>query len=180
MSFRFPFIGQRIILSGDVLSLRFIVDIKEEYKNKDYSYNHKMWDILTETNGKLEYEIKKVTENILGPQFKVQSVTFRHGSVEILIVIGTIYYAISRYKNFIESIELFKQQLKSLLLNFFGGFFEEPISVYGTWSPGPALAHAQMMLSYDSMDAMKILLWYMLLSHAALLTVFIWMIVRSQ
>lgn len=175
MNQRFPFFGKRIVLSGDVLSLRFILSVSDEK-----GYDEDLRGFLQKKRGELESEINEATKKFLGPQFEVRSITFPRGSVEILILIGTIYYAISHYKQFVESIELLTSQLESLFTRRLLQHFEPlPISVYGTWSPGPALARAGTLLSsYGSLDAMRILLWYIIISHAALLMVFIWMLVK--
>jgi hypothetical protein len=174
VNYNFPFFGQRVVLSGDVFFLRFVVSASEEKQSDE-----RLWSFLHEMRHELESDIKEAIEKFLSPEFEVRSITFHGGSIEILVVIGTAYYVISRYKNFIESVELLLSHLKRIIHRFFGRLWPQPISVYGTWSPGPALVRAETLYSsYGSMDAIRILLWYLILSHAALLTVVIWMIVR--
>ncbi|MBI5473547.1 MAG: hypothetical protein HY961_14505 [Ignavibacteriae bacterium] len=169
----FPFLGRRTTLSGDVVSIRFTIDFRNGRE-----VDQEVWNFLQETRGELESDTKQAVEKILGPEFEVRSISFRRGSIEIIIIIGTVYYAISRYKNFIESIEMLVSQLKSLFQRFFGRFGPQPLSVHGTWSPGPALARAETIMSYGAIDGTMILLWYIILSHAALLSVFIWMLLN--
>ena len=88
------------------------------------------------------------------------------------------YYMISNYSSFVESIELLLSHLKSVLRGFFG---RRSLSVHGAWAPGPALVRAEAPSSYSGpVDATKILLWYLILSHAALLALFIWKVLVSD
>ncbi|MCW3996672.1 MAG: hypothetical protein NWE98_11070 [Candidatus Bathyarchaeota archaeon] len=173
MNSKFRFFKHRDILSGDVLSMRFLVSIPDERE-----FNGKLWMFLQETRSELEAETKKAVLQTLGPEFEVRDISFKRGSIEILLVIGTVYYAISRYKNFVESIEMLVSQLRRIFSRFFERWGPMPVHVSGNWTPGPAMVRIETMMSYRPIDVNTILLWYVLLSHAVLLGVFIWLLLH--
>lgn len=170
----FRLFQQRTVLSGDVLSMRFLVSIPDERE-----FNGKLWMFLQETRSELEAETKKAVQQTLGPEFEVRDISFKRGSIEVLLVIGTVYYAISRYKNFIESIEMLVSHLRRIFTRFFERWGPMPVYVSGNWTPGPALVRVETMMTYRHFDGNTILLWYVLLSHAALLGVLIWMLLNK-
>jgi hypothetical protein len=110
--------------------------------------------------------------------------TWRRGSVEIVLVVaavGTVYVLVSRYKNFVESINLLVRHLKRVIERFFMGGGPFRFTVEGSWSPERGLDNAKMLpaapAGWREWDVSRILLAYLILSHAALLIVFIWLIV---
>lgn len=169
----YSFSDKRIKLSGDVLSIRVIFEFAEQYEK-----DRELWLFLQEFRDELESQTKQTVRHYLGDEFEVRDISYHHGSLEILIVIGTGYYVISRYKNFVESIELLALQLKKLLTHFFYRHKPTPLKVFATWIPGPALVNVDMQFNQSPMESSSILLWYLVLSHAILLSVMIWMLVR--
>ena len=66
------------------------------------------------------------------------------GSIELIIVlgaVGTVYMGFSRYKNFIESVELLKSQIEGVLRLFMPA---SPVRMEGSVIPGPALSEAEV------------------------------------
>jgi len=113
----------------------------------------------------------------LGPEFQVQSLTIGRGSIEILILIGTTYYAVSRYKNFIESIELLVRQLKDIVKHFFERAAPMRVTVSAAWTPGNGLASVAAPHDDAAAERVSPALWYLILSHAAMLAVVLWLLV---
>src|ERR1044072_1674707 len=102
---RNPF-AEQMILSGDVVYYRFIMtmDVFED--------EGRAWEtIMVERRG-MEEDINRVVRENLGSEFSLRSMTPIRGSIELILVIGTTYYAVSKYKNFIDSLELLKSQLE--------------------------------------------------------------------
>lgn len=171
----FPFLGRRIVLSGDVMTLRFIISARD-----DQEFDQRLRGLAYDLRDELEAEVRQATWRLLGSEFEVRSIVFGRSSLEILVAIGTAYYVVSRYKNFIESVQLLISQLKSLFERFFRPRVPVPIYVNGDWLPGPGLVTAgQIYAPYGSGDPNGILLIYLILSHAALLALFIWMVLRK-
>lgn len=162
-----PFTDQ-IVLSGDVAYYRFIVRVD------DYQEEENAWSQLLEVRRGMEEEMKKVTQDTLGTEFSVRSVTPIRGSIEILVVIGTTYYAASKYKNFVDSLELLRNQLEGLVRRFFR---QKNATVSSSMTLGPTVAIGGMTTP-SVFDSNKLLLGYLILSHAAMLVLFIWIIVR--
>jgi hypothetical protein len=167
-------VGRRLVLSGEVLSVRLTVTL-------DHDFEREAWHILGDVREKLRSEIIAVTQQNLGPEFDVRSMTFARGSIEILVTIGAVYYAVSRYKPFVESVELFVSQLTGVVRRFFHGSLPLPsqdVAVSATWSPGPAFAGREAVLTPgEGPDWAFPLLWYLIVSHAALIAVLIWILV---
>jgi hypothetical protein len=163
------------VINGDVMMCR----LKVTASNPDF--DSELFDIFARARDKeLEAEIRELTERILGPEFEVRSISYRRGSVEIIAIVGVAFYAVSRYKNFVESLELLYSQLKGSIQRFANGRVPGPTTVDGSWSPGPALVLAESRLGgVNAFDVTSILLWYLIVSHAALMTLFIWQIARS-
>ncbi len=129
----------------------------------------------------LKTEMLHATHQILGPEFDIRSMSIARGSIEIFVTIGAVYYAVSRYKNFVESIELLNKQLAGVVRRFFEERFQRPIvaDVFSTWEPGSGLVGlAASDTPFSSAAWAYPLLWYVILSHAALLALFIWLLAR--
>ena len=168
--------NSRTIISGDVCTIRiFITSLNKEIDDDLYfMFNEKI-------QYKLKSEVEDILKKILGDQFEVRRLTVVRGSVEVLILIGTTYYAVSRYKNFIESINLLTSQIKSLFSKIASQ--NQPstsIEVTGDWSPSPALINAEVASSrVTSNPILLIMLLYIILSHAAMLTVIIYQFLQK-
>ena len=163
-----------MILSGEVLVVRLTVEAL------DPEGDQFLWNAVRERSYRMREEITNAVHEYMGPEFDVRSMSFARGSVEMLVVIGTLYYAVSRYKSFVESIELLAAQLKRVVTNFFGGIGPAAVSVRATWSPGPGLAQAVPRLLSGAMGASPgVVVGYLILSHAAMLAVLLWLLVRT-
>jgi hypothetical protein len=162
-----------LILSGEALVVRLTVTTGREGEDEF------LWEITRKESFRLREEMADAVHKHMGPEFDIRSMSFARGSVEILVVIGTLYYAVSRYKNFVESIELLVAQLKRVVT----GFFDQrtsPVSVQGNWTPGPGLVQAAPRLSGGLIgESPGLVVWYLVLSHAAMLAVLLWLLVRG-
>ena len=165
-----------LILSGEVLVVRLTVH------GEGPEGDEVMWSIVRQEGYRLREEVARVVHEHMGPEFDVRSMSFAQGSLEVLVVVGTLYYAVSRYKNFMESIELLIAQLKRALAVFFQRRVPTPapVSVQGSWTPGPGLIQAAPRMSGAATgDGPGITVAYLILSHAAMLAVLLWLLVRS-
>jgi hypothetical protein len=169
----FGLFGRKAVLRGNVCTIRLYASVF-----RDQEYDEHLWEAVSEMRPKFEEEIKHVVTQYLGREFEVQSVDFLPGSVEVLIAIGTVYYAISRYESFVKSIELLTAHLRGLLARLLGRVGPRPIIVSGTWLPGASLARAEeTAYRSESIDTPSLLLLYLVVSHGALLAVLAWMLV---
>lgn len=123
---------------------------------------------------KLKNDIKQEMVKSLGEAFHIKSITIGRGSIEVLIVIGTTYYAISRYKNFIESLELLSSQIRNVANRFFSANRPESPDISVTWTPGRALALLDRSRDRLLPIQNNILLYYLIISHAVLLSFLLW------
>jgi hypothetical protein len=144
------------------------------------------YGIALETQGRLQEEIQNQVRGTLGPNFDLVNVRIEKGSLTLLIFIGavgTFFMGFSRYESFVKSVNLLVEQLKDFMKRFFGrsvgGGAVAPVSVSGSWEPGSSLAAANSVFAESSgPDANRILLGYLIFSHAALLGVLLWLVIR--
>jgi hypothetical protein len=162
---------RRLAVSGEVLLIRLNVEMGEESENNDT-----LWTIAHREAYRLREDMAATVHEHLGPEFDVRSMSYARGSLEILVVVGTLYYAVSRYKSFVESIELCVAQLRRIVIAFFERRMPTPISVRGTWTPGPGLV--QSNAGRLDMGDNGVVVWYLVLSHAAMLTVILWLLLN--
>jgi hypothetical protein len=165
-----PF-AEQILLSGDVVYYRFVMRM-DEYEDEE-----RAWVTMMKERPVMEDMINRTIRDNLGSEFSLRSMTPIRGSIELILVIGTTYYAISKYKNFIDSLELLRTQLESFLKNFFGGRIASGMRISSSMTLGASTAAGNIAGS-GTFDANRFLLFYVLLSHAALLAVFIWIVLK--
>ena len=163
-----PIFSPQSVLSGAVCTFIFTITSEGTQRSSDELYYH-----YVEQQQRLVSEVEGMVKQILGEEFKVQDFRINRGSVEIILVIGTTYYVISKYKNFIDSIDLLFSQLQNLFKRFAPP--NAPVKMAGNWALDAALARAYAN-SPKSVESRIIwaLLLYILISHAALLSLFIY------
>jgi len=157
--------------------LRFTVTTEDE------NYDSNLLGYARESSKQLKAEIDAQVRKTLGPEFEVESVEFNEGSIEAyvhLAAVGTILMAFSKYESFIKSVNLLISQLKGLLQRFFSQGAEQPsVSVTGRWVPGPVISEANQAFGVSSgIDSSQFVLPYLVLSHAAILGVLLWLVIR--
>ena len=164
----------------------FVGVLRLTVRTDNENYDSDLLGYARELHRQLEGDIDRQVQETLGPDFEVLNVEFRKGSLEVLVVlgaVGTFYMGFSRYESFVKSVNLLVSQIKGLLQRFFGRApgapVQTPISVTGSWQPGPVVTAANQMLSVSSgINSSHFVLGYLLLSHAALLCVLLWLVVR--
>jgi hypothetical protein len=122
----------------------------------------------------LRERISGIVRETLGPPFEVRLVAVGRGSIEVIVLIGTTYYAISRYKNFVESIELVVRQITDLVRHIFGRATPTPVTATGTWAPAQGMLAALPRRRVRA--GSSLVLWYLILSHAAMMVVILWFV----
>lgn len=163
-----------LLLSGEVVVVR-LVAWAESSQGED-----PLWDIARQDSYRLRERVSSAVHEHMGPEFDVRSMSYSRGSLEVIVVIGTLYYAVSRYKSFVESVELMVAQLRNILASFFERRMPGPVSVQGSWSPGPALAQGTPgIFAGIGGEGPALVVWYLVLSHAAMLAVLLWLILRT-
>ncbi|MBI3089577.1 MAG: hypothetical protein HYY96_02830 [Candidatus Tectomicrobia bacterium] len=125
-------------------------------------------------------EIRSEVASFLGPQFEAQNIDIRRGSVEVLIdiaTVGVVYYAFSRYKSFVESLDLLAHQLGRVLARFSG---PDTAHIRGGWIPSPALFHpaADHAMIVDAGSLYILLVGYLILTNTVLIGFVLWMLLR--
>lgn len=142
--------------------------------------NEFLWKLVEREGSKLRDRLGATIHEHLGPEFDVRSMSFARGSVEILLVVGTLYYAVSCYKNFVESIELLLTQLRRIVSDFFDQRGPGPVSVTANWTPGPGLVQSAAAVSGLGVSTnVSAVVWYLIVSHAAMLTAMLWLLLNA-
>jgi hypothetical protein len=145
-----------------------------------------LYRVAQERHEQLESEIRRQVEKMLGSDVEVLRVRIEKGSVEILVWLGmavTIFMTFSRYESFVKSVNLLVSQIKNLLRRFFESASPAApgidFTVTGSWEPSQTVLMAQERLSASSsLDYSPFLLAYLILSHAALLALMVWLVVK--
>jgi hypothetical protein len=129
--------------------------------------------------------VDKQVKDTLGSEFGVLDMQIRQGSALILFVIGTlgtVYMGFSRYESFVKNANLLGSQVCGFLRRYFrrnSRFRESEVTATGAWRPGPAMITAEQLLRVSSgIDSCKVILGYLIFSHACLLAVLIWIVVK--
>lgn len=145
-----------------------------------------LYSFASERHEKLEEEVRSQAQKTLGSNFEVLNVRLDRGSVEIMIMlgaVGTFFMGFSRYESFIKSVNLLTSQLKRVFQRFFESASPGPpdisIAVTGSWQPSSTvLAANETLNSTSGWNYGHVLLAYLILSHAALLFVFLWLVIH--
>ena len=173
-SWTWPF-RRRLLISGEVLFIRLTVDMEHGPETNEF-----LWRVVEQGSSKLRERMGATIHEHLGSEFDVRSMSFARGSVEILLIVGTLYYTVSRYKNFVESIELLLAQLRRTVSDFFDQRGPGPVSVTGNWTPGPGLVQSAAATSALGVStSLSAVVWYMIVSHAAMLTAILWLLLNA-
>src|ERR1051325_7295678 len=141
------------------------------------------WDSIAKREYRLREEFSLIIRRTLGPEFEMRAMTLGRGSVELLVVVGTAYYAVSRYKNFIESLDLMVDQMRSLVGDLFAR--QPGTGATATWTPLPPLLAAEpgrggptSSAAPSTLNRLDLLTLYLLFTHGAMLVVLIWLVFR--
>lgn len=167
-----------IELSGLVATLRFVVEFGDRYSDTD-----KLVGIARERRGELIRQIDHEVKGLLGQEFDVVDVIIREGSLVLIVVLGaaySVYMGFSRYESFVKSFNLLISQIAGLLRRFFVMPTAPPVTVGGSWQPGTSMIAAESVarLSNQQYDPNLILLYYLILSHAVLVGVLVWIVIK--
>jgi hypothetical protein len=156
--------------------------------NKDYLYG-----MALELRQQMLRDIDGLVRDNLGPDMQVIRLELTPGSVHILILIGQVYSVtkpikdflldFSRYENLIKSLEKLKSQIVRLLRRFFtrGGAPEQNVlKITGQSQIDPAIVPTTSLVAQPTKDCRvnTLLIAYLVASHAALLGLLMWLIVR--
>lgn len=164
------FFKKTVELHGEIVSYQFIIEVAEE--------GSALEDLQSNRVG-IENEIQEQVDLYLGKGVKIQDLRIKRGTIEIVVILGTayaIYLGFSKYKNFIESAQLLKSQIRRIFRRWLERYGVR--SVDGDVILSPNLPDVNMRTDSDKTLTM-VLLIYLLLSHAALLAFFIWLAVKK-
>jgi hypothetical protein len=131
-----------------------------------------LWGVLEEREGDLVLEIEDAARSFFGED-ATALVTVGRGSLLIdIVVIG--YGALKIYKEVIGNLEWFKGHVEGIIRRFFG---PQAIQIVGTATPSPGLVSAVPAPPSASPD--RLVTRYLVLSHAALLAIVLWLLVEE-
>lgn len=170
--------GKRVV-SGDVCLVHISI------QSTDDSIDLQPWAIFADRESLLREEFVGIIRHTLGPEFHMRAMTVGRGSIELLVLVGTAYYAVSRYKNFVESIELMVDQMRNLADRLLAR--QSRATASASWTPLPPLLGASRFPSLPSasevaplaLSRLDLLTWYLVLTNAAMLSVLVWFLIQS-
>jgi len=117
--------------------------------------------------------INASVRGILGPEYNVRDVSIHGGSVELWLIVTTAFAVITNWGSFRQGLDYLISDLRKVILMI------APAKVKVTdasWSPGPALLQPQLQVPPDMIFETRLMVTYLVLSHAALLALVLWMV----
>ena len=158
---------KHLFKSSRITLCTYRIRIEEKHlpNTKDKLEYGTMFHRLKEEHSSIKKEIDTIVQSLFGTEFGLQELSIKRGSIEIIAVIGAAYYAISKYKNFIESIELARTQIENL---FARRLSIDARLISSSWQPGAILLNNNHA-SCDSCYFNKLLIWYLIFTHFILL-----------
>ena len=167
---------RRIRISGDVVYFHSKIDF---YDDKEEETARQQ---MNEIQERVQYEIDIVVREILGKGFRLRSMAIGRGSIELFLALaaaGSFYMGFSRYKNFVESLELLTSQITAILRRF----MPSSTVINTSWIPGevldtPKASETPSLHWYTNYQIQMVLLIYFVVSHAALLGVVLWLLIK--
>jgi hypothetical protein len=136
--------------------------------------DERLFFILREGESILGEEISRMVPAILGSIFRLEKVEVHRGSVTFWVVVAGAFTLLSQYADFVRSLELLHSQISNLIREFLAhqGI---SVTVTGGWTP---LSGVRGRFSFPSLRSSPefitlLLVLYLVVSHAVLLSVFI-------
>jgi hypothetical protein len=167
-----------IQVSGDVVFFHVKITFLDKEEEKQ------TWERMRENEYNMRNDFDFAAREAFGREFWIRTMTMGRGSIELIIVLaaaGSFYMGFSRYKNFIESLDLVRSQIQRILR----GYAPQSDDVSASWILGPSLVSVPetstpaAFQSYTSYQIQMILLIYFIASHAVILLVFLWLVVKK-
>jgi hypothetical protein len=159
-------------IAGDVCLVKLSVTSQDDSRLDDLPLK-----ILSNSQRQLQEEVSAAVRKSLGPEFEVRSLTIGRGSIEILVLVGTVYHVISSYKDFIESMELMLRQVKEAVRNYFESTVPIRATVNGSWTPVGEIIPSSPPIGEAGVGVNRIVIWYLIISHASMLAVLLWLLI---
>lgn len=167
-------LNQEKVITGNVAILKFYISIKDSKINDNEETN--LYNITQEYQEKLKVEIEENIKGILGSQFDLVKFEIRKGSVEVILIIGTTYVVISRYKNFVESLKILKNQLENIFRRFYNRGQNFPnISIDSSLTLGAGLTDAKAVFDINMYNFVVL---YLILTNLILIGTLIYLAVK--
>jgi hypothetical protein len=162
----------KMFFSGEIATLNF----KISSLNPDS--NAELYDFFQKQNDYLKSKVEEIVESESGGHIQIERFSINEGSVNITIIleaIGVLYYGISRYKNFVESIHLIYRQLKKLF-DAVTTTFSDPVNISGSWQPSDDFVIELESSVIEKTDKIQLsLIGYLILSHLVLLCIVVYL-----
>lgn len=167
-------------LFGTLATLRFEISLDDDERDEGFLYRY-----AAERRTFLRRVIREAVSEVLGPGYEVSNIAFAPGSVTItavLSVAGTIYVTISQYDDFVKGLGRLTEILRNILGRFFANSAPAApgidIVVAGGWQPHPTMLEVSHSLNAAGSDLNHSMVLYLILSNAALLGTFLWLLLR--
>jgi hypothetical protein len=162
-------INQEKLITGNVAILKFYISTNGQEEDN-------LFEKTLQNQDKLKIEIKENIKEILGSQFELVKFEIRKGSIEIILIIGTIYVVISRYKNFVDSLRLLKNQLDILFNRFYGRHrVYSNIHIESSLTLGEGVTDAKSVVDYSMYNYVVI---YLILTNFILIGTIVYIVLK--
>jgi hypothetical protein len=105
------------VFKGEVARLTVLIDFEDEHDDQIYTENQ-LLQSFQKKEKELELEISELISKYLGKQYTLESISIKKGSITIIAIIAATiatFDLISKYKDFIDSLDLLKNQVSRLI-----------------------------------------------------------------
>jgi hypothetical protein len=163
----------KVTVSGKVA----VIHLLASWPEQDRRYDGRVAESFAEIREELDIFIHDIVRDQLGEEFRVE-VEITKGSIEVVFVISTAINLMILYKDIIESINLIIKQVKHFLRALLERRIGPYVVVSGGLLPNSPISNAQIRRNKE-ISSSDILLYYLIGSHATLLLLFFWIIIKQ-
>jgi len=124
-----------VVLSGDVAFVRLKISSRDfPLDFEEVIHGGPGRNGILQGEHEFESEVESAIKRQLGQEFQFRGIAFSEGSILALVVVGTIYEVVSKYKDFVESMQRLLSDLKTIFRRVFRGWATD-VTVEASWSP---------------------------------------------
>lgn len=136
--------------SLELFHASFLINVTLPVDQIDLNPTDFMFGLIHEHEGELQSQLEARVGAQLGQSFELSKMFSRRGSVEIYLVVGGTYGAITNYRNLREGIQYLVADFQGLIRRFSETliqrevpFSPDEISVVSSWTPSEGLLQSE-------------------------------------
>jgi hypothetical protein len=165
----------KMFFSRNIAALKFT--ISSSSPDSDSS----LYNLFNERRLFFQSEAERIVHSKSDGHLRIEYFSIEKGSITVTIVLGTIgvvYYGISRYRSFVESIQLIQSQLKKMFETFISSISLNA-NISDSWQPSDDFVLDMDSFYNEKIDRIQlVLIGYLIFSHFILLSVLVYLVLH--